>query len=152
MSTISSRPPGEWDTTQKISTAGPTKYQALVLSDASVYEMARHYYTEDEIAKTFKVSAEFLRHAHGDAFKAGKNDAFTKPRILLARLFEEFNELSAGALVDPKTPTHNLLKAIELHARKYEGYGSTQIIEHRGEKPSATDIRFEPFTKDGNAS
>lgn len=151
MSTISSRPSEEWSNTLKVS-GNRTNYQPMELTDAAVYDMARHYYTEEQIAQRFNVVPETVRKHHSEAFKAGKHDAFTKPRILLARLFEEFESLDFGALVDPKTPTHNLLKAIELHARKYEGMGSTQVIEHRGEKPSASDIRFEPFTKDDNAS
>lgn len=150
---IQSRPDGSvdvdtLDTSRKTQHKGPTRYSPLEMSDRSVYEMAQHYYTADEIAKTFKVSLETMMKHHGDAFNAGKTEAHQKPRMLMNRMFEEFAELGPGAFTDSKVPVHNLLKLMELHAKKYEGMGKEDGLKITIEKPSASDIKFEPFNKD----
>lgn len=152
---IQSRPDGSvdvdaLDTSRKTQHRGPTCYSPLEMSDRSVYEMAQHYYTADEIAKTFKVSLETMMKHHSVAFEAGKRDAHMKPRMLLNRLLTEYMQLES--LVDMKVDRGSLLKAIEFHARKYEGYGKDEGVRISIEKPSASDIKFEPYTKDDNAS
>lgn len=136
----------ELDTTQKISLRGPTKYQPMVLSDDTVYHMAQHYYTLEEIAERFKVTRNVITELHGDAYNKGKDEAFQKPRMLLNRIFKAFDMLDDGDFARNDVPVNNLLNAIKLHAQKYEGLGSTQtVITKTEDKPSATDIRFTPL-------
>jgi len=70
--------------------------------------------------------------------------------MLLNRLLTEYMQLES--LVDVKVDRGSLLKAIEFHARKYEGYGKDEGVRISIDKPSASDIKFEPYTKDDNAS
>lgn len=145
MSELNSRP--GLSTALKVS-GNRTTYEPLQMTDESVFDLARHYYTMDEISALFGVSNNTLLALHGDAFRAGKHSAMQKPRMLLNKIFDDF----AGGefplnLARPDVPTHNLLKAIELHAKKYEGLGSTQTIVTKTELPSASEIKFDPFTK-----
>ena len=137
----------ELSTAQKVESAGSrnAKYRPLVLSDESVYNMAQHNYTIEEIAERFNITRNTLMEHHGDAFHAGKDDARNLPRIMLRRVINDFMALEDGMFVRTDVPTNTLLKAIELHARKYEGLGQTQTVITKEEKPSASDIRFVPL-------
>ena len=109
-----------------------SKYQPLQMTDESVYDMARHWYTLDEIADRFNVTKKALLEHHGDAFREGKAQGMQKPRMLLDNILKGFAALEPEELARPDVPVHNLLKAIELHAKKYEGLGQKQVIEHQG--------------------
>lgn len=122
----------ELDTSLKISLAGPTKYRAKDMSDESVYDLARHYYTMHEICDYFNVSFQTLDSLHGAAYREGKQDAMRKPRMMLDRIISDFANLPEGALASGDVPVNNLLKALELHAKKYEGLGAKQTIVHEG--------------------
>lgn len=113
-------------------TANYTKYRPLELTDESVFELARHWFTLEEIAHTFNVTKNTIINRHGDAFRRGKQEGMQKPRVLLDNILKGFAGLSPSELTRPDVPVHNLLKAIELHARKYEGLGSKQTIVHEG--------------------
>lgn len=113
-------------------TGNRTTYQPLAMSDASVHDMARHWYTLEEIAARFNVAENTVLSKHGEAFRAGKADGMQKPRMLLDNILKGFMELTPVELTRPDVPTHNLLKAIELHAKKYEGLGSKQTVVHEG--------------------
>lgn len=107
-----------------------TTYQPLDMSDASVFDMARHWYTLDEIAATFNVSNNTVLDKHGDAFRSGKDNAMRKPRMLLDKIFEDFSDPDIN-FARADCPTQHLLKAIELHGKKYEGLGQKTIVEHQ---------------------
>lgn len=127
-----------------------TTYKPVEMTDASVYDLARHWYTIEEISDRFNVSVNTVLGKHGVAFREGKADGMKKPRMLLDNILKGFAQLSPTDLARPDVPVHNLLKAIELHAKKYEGMGSKQtIITQTEEKPSVSDIRFVPLEKDG---
>ena len=125
---------------------GPTsKYQPLQMTDESVYDLAQHYYTCAEIAARFKVSDNTLMDRHGNAFHAGRDNAMNKPRMLLGKIFKDFAEAEVN-FANPDIPMGTLLKATELHAKMYQGLGSTQtIITKVDDKPSVSDIKFEPL-------
>lgn len=115
------------------------------MSDESVYHFASHYYTCEEIAERFNVSRNTVMALHGDAFNKGKDDAKNLPRFALQKVINDF-------LVDPNVNlaalpnTAVLLKAIELHARKYEGLGTkSEVVVKHEDRPSASDIRFVPL-------
>jgi hypothetical protein len=127
MSTISSR-----DEALTIKVAPNSKYKPLQMTDESVYDMARHWYTCEEIAQTFNVTPQTLLKLHGDAFRNGKANGMQKPRMLLDNILQGFASYTPEQLTRSDVPTHNLLKAIELHAKKYEGLGSKQTIVHEG--------------------
>ena len=109
-----------------------SKYRPLQMTDESVFDMARHWYTAEEIAGRFNVTPQTLLAKHGDAFRNGKAQGMQKPRMLLDNIFKGFEGFAPSELVRPDVPTHNLLKAIELHAKKYEGMGSKQTVVHEG--------------------
>lgn len=109
-----------------------SKYKPLEMTDEAVFDMARHWYTTAEIADRFNVSETTLLTHHGDAFRAGKAEGFTKPRMLLDNILKGFAQLTPTELTRPDVPTHNLLKAIELHAKKYEGLGAKTTVVHEG--------------------
>ena len=139
----------ERNTTVKISLAGPSKYKPKQMTDESVFDLARHYYTFQEICEYFNVASQTLEAHHGEAFREGKQNAMQKPRMLLDRILTDFANLELGTLARNDVPTGTLLKAIELHARKYEGLGSTQTVISKTESaPSVSDIKFSPLTKD----
>jgi hypothetical protein len=115
-----------------IKIAPHSHYKALQMTDESVYDLARHYYTGQEIADTFNVQIKTLMARHGDAYRKGKLEGMKKPRMLLNNILEGFMGYSAAELARPDVPVHNLLKAIELHAKKYEGMGAKQTIVHEG--------------------
>jgi hypothetical protein len=129
---INSRPGDE--TRQKIDMSSPTRYRALKMTDESVYDMARHWYTMEEVADRFNVTRSTVEALHGDAFREGKANGFQKPRMLLNKILSDFADETDGGLnfARPDIPVHNLLKAIELHAKKYEGMGSKSTIVHEG--------------------
>jgi hypothetical protein len=136
----------EMDDTQKINPRQSGKYQPLPMTDESVYNLAQHYYTAEEIAERFRVTRETLLKLHGEAYNKGKDEAFQKPRMLLGRIFKAFDMLEDSDFARGDVPVNNLLNAIKLHAQKYEGLGSTQtVITKTEEKPSASDIRFTPL-------
>lgn len=130
MSTISSRDDDFASSSIKIHPN--SKYRPLQMTDESVFDMARHWYTADEIAARFSVSTQTLLAKHGDAFRNGKAEGMQKPRMLLDNILKGFSGFTPAELVRPDVPVHNLLKAIELHAKKYEGLGSKQTIVHEG--------------------
>jgi hypothetical protein len=111
-----------------------SKYKPLQMTDESVYDMARHWYTVEEVAARFHVSEVTLLQHHGDAFRQGKAEGFQKPRMLLNKILSDFAGTDGDGVnfARPDVPVHNLLKAIELHAKKYEGLGSKQTIVHEG--------------------
>jgi hypothetical protein len=106
-----------------------SKYEPLPMTDETVFDLARHYYTLVEIAERFKVKEDTVLTHHGEAFRAGKAEAMNKPRMLLNKIFDDFKDKD---FADKDVPLHNLIKAIELHAKKHEGLGSKQTIEHVG--------------------
>ena len=109
-------------------TGNNTRYKPLVMSDESVYDMARHYYTIEEISKRFGgISIKTLLEKHGEAFYAGRDNAMNKPRMLLNKIFDDFSHEDLN-FARPDVPVHNLLKAIDTHARKYEGMGSKSEV------------------------
>lgn len=116
----------------KINLGNQTKYKPKHMTDDSVMDLAQHYYTLEEIASYFNVSAETVNAHHGDAFREGKNTAMQKPRMLLNRIFKDFADLPEGTFARGDIPITNLLKAMDLHAKKYEGMGSKQTIVHEG--------------------
>ena len=130
MSKISSRDDDFGDTTIKLHTN--SKYRPIQMTDENVFDMAQHWYTVEEIAKRFNVTPQTVLAKHGDAFRNGKAQGMQKPRMLLDNILRGFQGLSPEELTRPDVPVHNLLKAIELHARKYEGLGSKQTIVHEG--------------------
>lgn len=132
----------------KISMATQTEYKPKAMTDASVYDLARHYYTFEEICKYFNISGGTLEALHGEAFREGKNNAMQKPRMLLNRILDDFASLETGTFARSDIPIGNLLKAIELHARKHEGMGQQQTVTVQTEKPSVSDIKFLPLQKD----
>ena len=132
----------------KINLASPTNYKPKAMSDASVYDLAKHYYTFEEICKYFNISGATLETLHGEAFREGKNNAMQKPRMLLNRILDDFASLPDGTFARSDIPVNNLLKAIELHAKKYEGMGQQQSVVVTTEKPSVSDIRFVPLQKE----
>lgn len=108
-----------------------TTYNPLEMSDISVYEMARHWYSLSEVAEAFNVSVGTILDKHGDAFRAGKLNGMNKPRMLLNKILSDFMDNEGNInFARPDVPIHNLLKAIELHAKKYEGMGSKQTVVH----------------------
>ena len=116
---------------KKINSRSPTKYKPLELSDESVYDDARHFYTLEEIADRYNVSISTVRSLHGEAFQAGKDNSSTLPRILLAKIFKDFSDPEINfSRMD--VPTGTLLKAIELHGKKYEGMGMKTEVHHTG--------------------
>lgn len=140
-------PPG-LSTSLKV-TGNRTTYEPLELSDASVYDMARHWYTMDEIAERFSVTKQTLIDKHFDAFQRGKAEGFNKPRMLLNKILTDFlgEDGEPVNFARPDVPVHNLLKAIELHAKKYEGLGSKQTIVHEG-KVSYDGVETKPVIID----
>lgn len=133
----------------KICTANQSRYKPKEMTDESVYDLARHYYTFEEICKYFNVAPHTLEAHHGEAFREGKNNAMQKPRMLLNRILSDFAALPEGTFTRTDIPVNNLLKAIELHAKKYEGMGQVQtVITTQETKPSVEDIKFVPLIKD----
>lgn len=125
-------------------TGNRTTYQPVVLSDASVFDMATHWYTLDEIADRFNVSKNTILEHHHQAFLDGKDQGMRKPRMLLDKILSDF----AGEDINfarPDVPTHNLLKAIEVHARKYEGYGQKTVVEHTGNAGTYDGVESKPI-------
>ena len=120
-----------------------TTYQPIRLSPAKVYELAQHHYTLEEICEAFSITKITLikdEELHA-AFKAGKEDAKSFPRFMLRKVINDF--AMKEDLADPKCPTHNLLKALELWARKHEN-----LVDKVIEKPSVSDIKFKPLQSD----
>ena len=111
--------------------------------------MATHNFTVDEVADAFSVSRNTVLDLHGDAYNKGRNEAKLKPRIALRRIISAFDLLTDTDLLQKDVPVERLLKALELHARKYEGLGSKQELEvtHK-EPPSPADLKFKPLTVD----
>lgn len=105
-----------------------SKYKPLEMSDESVYELARHYFTAAEIAERFCTTKETVMKVHGEAFNLGKANAMQKPRMLLNKIFDDFMGEDLN-FARSDVPTGTLLKAIELHAKKYENLGQKIIIE-----------------------
>lgn len=140
---MSSRPP--LDDKQKVNPNQAKKYAPMVMSDASVYDLASMCYTAEQIAERFNVNRNTVLSLHGDAYQAGRESTRNLPRIALNKLLNDFMSDPAQNLAAlPNAPV--LLKAIELFARKYEGLGSKQevTVKHE-EKPSVADIKFVPL-------
>lgn len=111
-----------------------SKYKPVQMTDESVYDMARHWYTVEEVAARFNVAEKTLLEHHGDAFRQGKAEGMQKPRMLLNKILSDFAGTDGDGVnfARPDVPTHNLLKAIELHAKKYEGLGAKTTVVHEG--------------------
>lgn len=123
-----------------------TTYKPLVMSDASVYEMATHNFTVDEVADAFSVSRNTVLDLHGDAYNKGRNEAKLKPRIALRRIINAFDLLSETDLLQKDVPVERLLKALELHARKYEGLGQKQEVQHTFTPVDPSQVKFNDLT------
>jgi hypothetical protein len=136
------------DSPTTVKVAAHSKYKPKEMTDASVFDLAQHYYTFQEICEYFNVTSQTLEAHHGEAFREGKQNAMQKPRMLLNRILQDFANLEVGTLARNDVPTGTLLKAIELHAKKYEGMGSTQTVISKTESPSVSDIKFSPLTKE----
>ena len=130
----------------EVKVANQSKYRPKEMTDESVYDLARHYYTFEEICKYFNVAPHTLESLHGEAFREGKQNAMQKPRMLLNRILEDFANLPEGNFARADIPVNTLLKAIELHAKKYEGMGQTQTIITKDDKPSVSEIKFVPLS------
>jgi hypothetical protein len=145
--TIDTRP-GE-ESKQKITASTNSKYSPLRMSDESVFDMARHWYTLDEVAERFNVDRNTVSKLHGDAYAKGKAEGFNKPRMLLNKILSDFGDGDLN-FANPDAPMGVLLKAIELHARKYEGLGSKQTIVHEGKMTyDGVESRVEIIEKPG---
>lgn len=133
------------DTTQKVNPNQAKRYSPLVLSDETVYDMAAHNYTMEQIAERFGVTRKTVIDLHLAAYNAGKDEATNLPRKALAKVIGDFmSDPSVNLAALPNTSV--LLKAIEIHARKYEGYGQTQtVITKTEDRPSVSDIKFTPL-------
>lgn len=134
---------------KKINSRSPTKYAPVELCDDVVYDYAQHYYTIQEIADRFNITASTLLALHGDAFHAGKDAAFTKPRMALAKIINDFlnPDPVTGEPVNfarQDVPVGTLLKAIELHAKKYEGLGSKTEVHHTGNVNGYDAVESQP--------
>lgn len=116
--------------TEKV-TKGCTTYEPLAMTDFSVFNLAQHYYTATEIAARFKVSETTLMKHHGEAFNAGRDDVMQKPRMLLNKIFKDFEDAAIN-FANPDAPMTTLLAAMKLHAQKYEGLGSKTEVHHTG--------------------
>jgi hypothetical protein len=116
----------------EVKVARQSKYKPKEMCDESVYDLARHYYTFEEICRYFNIAADTLETLHGEAFREGKQNALQKPRMLLQRIFNDFADLPEGTFARGDIPINNLLKAMEFAAKKYEGMGSKQTIVHEG--------------------
>lgn len=117
--TISSRPKVKRDRplSDYVPRADNQRYEPLALNNESVYMLASHYLTIDEIGETFKTRPETILANYGAAFHAGKTDAVMKPRMLkrdCAVLLQGFIDEYKG-LVDGGTP---LLPAEATEVRK----------------------------------
>ena len=147
-------PPKGFGTSIKINTRSPTKYEPLQMCDESVYNLAQHYYTAQEIADRFKVTVSTLMALHGEAFYAGKDEAFNKPRLALKKIIDDFMEVDPVTgfplhFANKEVPVDRLLKAVELHARKYEGMGTKSEVEVTHKEPvNASSFKFSPLTPD----
>ena len=128
-------------------TGNRTTYKPVQMTDESVYDLARHYYTVNEIADRFGVSNNTVLDLHGDAFREGKANAMQKPRMLLNKIFTDFSHEDLN-FARPDVPTNNLLKAIELHAKKYEGLGQKQELHHTYAPIDPADVHFNDLTPD----
>lgn len=131
--------------TQKIS-GNRTRYEPLVMSDESVYNMAAHNYTQEEIADAFKITRNALMDLHGDAFNAGKNEAKMMPRVQLARVFKAAAMLEDNDILHKDVAFERVLKAIELHFRKYEGLGQKQEVQHTFTPVDPSQVKFNDLT------
>jgi hypothetical protein len=131
------------DPSVKINLHNQTKYRPREMTDDSVFELAQHYYTLEEIADFFNVSGDTVLNHHGSAFREGKNNAKKKPRMILNKIMDEFlvkESLTNPVLMDDGNGGLKLLMPdlsgikgiLELHAKKYEGLGSKQTIIHEG--------------------
>lgn len=149
MSTINSRPIGKNDLSQGLKdvvtvSGNRTNYAPLQMTDKTVFELAQHYHTLQEIADYFSVNIDTVQAHHGEAFKAGKAAAKTLPRFIMHRYFQEINakeSLTALDVLDlgegklkyvPAVDLMALKGMMELHAKKYEGMGSKTEVHHTG--------------------
>ncbi len=152
--TISTKP--ALSTSLKVS-GNRTTYKALQLCDESVYDMARHYYTLDEIAERFSVSKQAILEHHGDAFHMGKDNASNKPRMLLNQLLDEYaaktSLLDMVEVAGPKGPKFmppdnmTLIKALELKFKRFDGMGTkSEVTVSQGAPLTPADVKFKPLT------
>jgi len=124
-----------------------SKYKPMELCDDSVYDLAKHNYTLEQIAERFSVSTATIKSLHGDAFHLGKDESGYKPRLLMARFWDHFDDpdLNFANPANAKS-VQNFLKAQELHARKYEGMGTKSEVTHKGENVDPSQFKFVPLT------
>ena len=142
--TISSR--NEMSNVLKV-TGNRTTYKPVELTDRSVFDDARHFYTVDELAEKYSVTKATLLDKHGEAFRAGKDAQMRKPRMILAQLFDEL--LDKPTLTEPTILEVNGVQKVfmpdlagirgllEFHAKKYEGMGTKVIVEGQAVKYDA---------------
>ena len=131
--TLSSRGPGQY-----------AKFRPIEICDESVYDMANHWYTADEIAERFNTTTKTVLEKYGTAFREGKAAGKQLPRMMLRKVISDFEGDLNFANSD--TATQTLLAAIKLQAQIHEGLGKQQpVIIQQVEKPSVSEIRFEPL-------
>lgn len=129
--------------TQKVKISGCSKtYRAVEMTDESVYELAAHDFTQEEIAELFHTTRNTLLALHGDAFNAGKQNAKMEPRIALRRIIKAHRSVEDGQLLHKDIAVERILKAIELHARKYEGLGQKQEVTHTYQPLDPSKVHF----------
>lgn len=134
----------DFDDTKKVSHFSLT-YAPCDMSDASVFELAKHYFTLEEISEFFNTSIKTIKKLHNDAFLAGKRAALQKPRMLLAKVFDDYSDPELN-FANPETSTNTLLKAIDMHHRMYV----ERYADKPAQTPSATDIKLVPFEVDAD--
>lgn len=127
----------------KINSRSPTKYKPIEMTDESVYDMAYMFYTAEQIAERFNVAKQTVLKLHGEAFNAGKDCHARKPRMLLNKILDDFSDPEINfARMD--VPTGTLIKAIELRAKLYEGFGQKTEIHHTGNVPGYDAVESKP--------
>lgn len=82
--------------TQKVGQPGPggggLGYEPLIMSDRSVYDLARCGCTQEDIAALFNVTRETMLKHHQVAFDLGKLDMKRRPRLKLYHFLDALEE------------------------------------------------------------
>jgi hypothetical protein len=145
-------------TTTKVAPA-PTKnsnYAPAQMTDDSVFTLATHFFTANEVAAHFSVDENTVLRLHGDAFRKGKANAKAKPRMVMKQFFDEV--LARESLLGPEIikvndkevvrelDMHAVTRMTELHARLYEGLGKNTEVTVTHKEVSPEDIKFTPLT------
>lgn len=136
----------DYDNPKRVKVSGNrTNYEPLELTDEAVEDLARHYYSMEEIAARFSVHMDFIREKHLEAFHRGKDNVFKKSRMMLDRVVENFKTASEEDKVffaRKETPTHNLMSALELQ-EKYHGKGIKSEVVSTNTNINATPASIE---------